>query len=59
VADGIVVPEKVPGFWTYPKSAGLAKGDEDAKPNEKVMMYIAGGLVLLSDEKLVSHLKLS
>jgi hypothetical protein len=43
VANDIVKPENVPGFWTYETSAGFTKGDDPARPGEKVLLYIAGG----------------
>jgi hypothetical protein len=47
VASEIVKPVEVPGFMTYPTAAGFSKGDEPARPNEKVMLYVAGGSVFV------------
>jgi hypothetical protein len=45
VASDIVKPAKVPGFMTYPTSLGYSKGDEPARPSERVILYVPGGCV--------------
>lgn len=45
--QGIVKLENVPGFWTFEQGGGWKEGSERAAPGEKVIMYIAGGCVLL------------
>jgi hypothetical protein len=47
VGEGIVKPEHIPGFWTYETSSGISKGKYEARPGEKVIMYISGGYVFI------------
>jgi hypothetical protein len=59
VGKDIVHPAEVPGFITFEKNGKWNEGNEPAKPGEKVIMYIAGGYVVLSFKTKSSSLNIN
>ena len=42
-----VVPESVPGFWTFGPAQNIQCGEERAREGERVVLYVAGGYVMV------------